>query len=233
MVGKRQMRCVIIDDEPLARVGLRNYIHKTDNLILCGEYRNPVEFEEFRGTSEIDLMFLDIQMPFQKGTDYLQVAVNPPLVIITSAHGEYALQGYELNIVDYLLKPFSYKRFQDAVTKAQTLAEARQLQDEGHIFVKDNRALTRLYIKNIKYVQAMENYVVFHTTGKKYIVKSTLQKTLESLKPHGFEQIHKSFIVNSGHILQIIGNEVEMSGVRISISRNFRKSLLERMHSKK
>jgi DNA-binding LytR/AlgR family response regulator len=226
MVG--QIRCLIIDDEPIARVGMRNYISKITSLELVGECPDVYEANRILGNQKIDLIFLDIELPYIKGIDYIRQMDTMPFVIITSAHSEYALDGFELNVTDYLLKPFSFKRFESAVLKVENLLVRTQRQQEDFILIRENRETIKLMANDLLYLQAMENFVMFITSERKHIVGITLQKAFDLVKQYRFVQVHKSFIVNLDRVDVASGTELKISDYIIPLSRNFKKDFDDR-----
>ena len=159
-----KIKCIITDDEPIARKGLRGYIEKVDFLTLTGECEDAVQLNTILKTQEIDLLFLDIEMPEMTGIELLSNLTNPPKVIIVSAYEQYALKGYEFNVVDYLLKPVSFDRFIKSVNKIYDLLQTEQKEKNDYIFVKSNKLLKKILFKDILYIESMENYVVIYRT---------------------------------------------------------------------
>lgn len=159
-----EIKCIITDDEPIARKGLRRHIGKIDFLTIVGECEDAIQLNNMLNSVQADLLFLDIEMPDMSGLDFLESAQNTPKVIITSAYERYALKGYEFDVVDYLLKPISFSRFLKSVNKAHALMESTSKSEEpAYIFVKTEKQLKRLYLKEIQFIEGMENYIVIHT----------------------------------------------------------------------
>lgn len=228
------MNCIIIDDEPMARSGLKEYIGEVDFLKLLGEFEHPLKAMDIIGEQSIDLIFLDIQMPKITGTDFLKSLQHPPLIIFTTAFPDYALQGYELNAVDYLLKPFSFDRFLKAVMKAKTLmSKTGQLENientDEYFFIKSDNAIVKIKLDEILFAEALQNYVAIHTTQKKYVSYLTFKAVLDKLLPHQFIQTHKSFIVSPTKVDSVSGNEIKIGSHIVPISRNFKDEVMEKL----
>ena len=169
-----KLNCIIIDDEPLARKGLREYIGDVDFLHLTGDFDNPLRATDAIINGKADLIFLDIQMPKITGMEFLKSLANPPLVIFTTAYPEYAVDGFDLNAVDYLLKPFSFERFWKAVVKARMLHDSGKapfvqpiIVEDDHFFIKTDNRLVKVSYPDILFVEALQNYIAVHTINKK------------------------------------------------------------------
>ena len=231
-----KIRCLIIDDEPLARKGLREYIADTDFLELVGEYDNPVNAAAAIGRDDIQLLFLDIQMPKITGLDFFKTLKNPPPVIFTTAYPQYALDSYEVNALDYLVKPISFDRFLKAVMKAKEYYEVREKNSmetagraEDHFFIKADNKLIRLKFDEILYAEALQNYVVIHTTDRKYITYLTFKAIEDYLPADRFVKTHKSYIVAAGRIDSIDGNDIRLGTHHVSISRNLKDEVMDKL----
>ena len=227
------MNCIIIDDEPMARNGLREYIGEVDFLKLLGEFEHPLKAMDLMGKQTIDLIFLDIQMPKITGTDFLKSLHQPPLIIFTTAFPDYALQGYELNAVDYLLKPFSFDRFLKAVMKAKTLqSKASMVEQENadeYFYIKSDNAIFKIRLDEILFVEALQNYIAIHTIQKKYVCYLTFKAVLDKLLPLQFIQTHKSFIVSPTKVDSVSGNEMKIGLHQVPISRNLKDEVMEKL----
>jgi len=218
-----KIKCIITDDEPIARKGIAGYIDKVDFLILVGECEDAIQLNTMLKTEQPDLIFLDIEMPHISGLDLLSSIQNPPKVIIVSAYEQYALKSYELDVVDYLLKPVSFDRFLKSVNKVHNLLEKKPDFDQNeYVFVKSDKQLKKIFLKNILFLESMENYVIIHTSETKEIVYTTLKNIGESLPNSFFLQTHRSYIVNINHIKSIDGNMLNIGNHKIPIARNFR-----------
>lgn len=229
------INCLIIDDEPLARKGLKEYISDVEFLELRGEFENPLKAMDTIVNEKIDLIFLDIQMPKITGLEFLKTLSSAPLVIFTTAFPQYAVDGFELNAVDYLLKPFSFERFWKAVLKVRTLHESGRapaapvVSDSEHIFVKTDNRLIKINYADILFVEALQNYVAIHTSGKKYIAYLTFKAVEESFPQQIFLKVHKSYLVALSKIDSIEGNEIIIGTHHIPISRTTREQVLQKI----
>ena len=218
-----KIKCIITDDEPIARKGLRSYIEKIDFITLTGECEDAIQLNTMLKTAQPDLLFLDIEMPHISGLELLSSIHNPPKVIIISAYEQYALKGYELDVVDYLLKPVSFERFLKAVNKVHDLLE-KEMKNTGekYVFVKSDKQLKKILLREILFIESMENYITIYTTSSKEIVYTTLKHMLDSLPGENFLQVHRSYIANIEHIKSIEGNLLNIGTHKIPVARNLR-----------
>ncbi|MBX2871982.1 MAG: LytTR family DNA-binding domain-containing protein [Saprospiraceae bacterium] len=232
------LNCVTIDDEPLAREGISNYIREIDFLRMVGSGNNPVELIQLLDQESIDLVFLDIQMPIMNGIDFLKMAQNPPMIIITTAYPSYALEGFQLDVLDYLLKPITFNRFFKAVNKAKNYAQLQLAsstessngsESEDYFFIKCENKYEKLFFADILYIQAMQNYVIIHTTKGKYITLLYLKNVEQYLEGQAFMRVHKSYIVAVPKIEAIDNNELLIQSHRIPISRNYKDRVLKQI----
>jgi DNA-binding LytR/AlgR family response regulator len=198
------IKCLITDDEVIAQQILEKYILQTDGLTLVAKCRNAMEAFAKLEQHQIDLMFLDIEMPLVNGVAFLKTLTNPPKVIFTTAYAEYALQGYELNVADYLLKPFSYDRFLQAVNKVKYATNAGEKDEakEGseHLVVKEKEGLLKIPFAEILYIEGSRDYMKIFTTTRQYLVHLTMKKLEEILPQARFIRTHKSYIVSLSKI---------------------------------
>lgn len=228
----QQINCLIIDDEPLARKGLREYIEDVDFLRLEAELESPLQAVQLLSEGKIQLIFLDIQMPRISGLDFFRSLRQAPPVIFTTAYPQYALEGFELNALDYLVKPISFERFLKAAWKAREYYEVRQSNsgpEQDFFFVKADNKLVRIPFDEVLFVEALQNYVAIHTVGKKIITYLTFRSIEEYLPPERFIRTHKSFIVSAARIEHIDGNEIRIGTHTIPISRNSKDEVMERL----
>ena len=227
------LNCIIIDDEPIARKGLREYIDDVEFIHLESEFDNPIKAMDTLTHHKIDLIFLDIQMPKITGLEFLKSLINPPLVIFTTAYPEYAVDGFELNAVDYLLKPFSFERFWKAVLRAKQIHESVKpvisTTGEDYFFIKSDSRLVKVYYKDILFVEALQNYVAIHTKEKKLITYLTFKSVEEHLPADLFLKIHKSYIISLSKVDSIEGNEVKVGTHSLPISRTSREEIMEKL----
>lgn len=226
------MNVILVDDEPLAQEIVETHISKFPNLNLVAKCNNAVEASQALQEKEVDLMFLDIQMPQISGIDFLKTLPNPPKVILTTAFSEYAMDGYDLNVVDYLLKPISFDRFAKAVNKAisqeQTEVELSHSKESAdYIFVKADKKLIKIHFNDIFYIEGLKDYVILHTPTGRVVTLQTM-KSLETKLPQDlFMRIHRSYIVNLANITIIEGNTVQIEKKIIPIGKNYKDSLLD------
>lgn len=223
--------CVITDDEPVARKGLQSYIEKVDFLTLTGVCEDAIQLNTLLKEQQPDLLFLDIEMPYLSGLDLLSALTNPPKVVITSAYERYALKGYELDVIDYLLKPISFERFLKAVNKVHALhqKEVAAREDDQFIFVKSDKLMKKIYLKEILFVEAVENYVCIYTTEGKTLVHSTLKNIAAFLPEEMFLQSHKSYMVHIARIDLVEGNRLHIAGYKVPVGRNVREAVMKRI----
>jgi len=222
-----KLKCIIIDDEPVARKVLQEYIEDIDFLELAGNAENPLKANTILNNEAIDLMFLDINMPKLSGIEFLRTSVNLPMVVMTTAYAEYAIDGFELDVIDYLVKPFSFERFLKACNKAKDYHELKtksaliKKEYSDYFFVKCDGRIEKIFYNELIYVEAMLNYVILHTESKKRIVYLTIKGIIDQLPPDIFLKVHKSFIVNMKKIKSIEGNEISVGNAKVTISQNF------------
>ena len=238
------LKCVIIDDEPLAQECIANYVDKVDFLELQGTGCNAVELTQLLTAHEVDLIFLDIQMPVMNGLDFLKMAQKRPMVVITTAYPSFAIEGFQLDVLDYMLKPVTFNRFFKAATKAkdyyQLVTKSVAATDitkgnaaEDYFFVKCDYKYERIYFADILYIQGLENYVTIYTRKGKYITLLYLKNVEENLDNQSFMRVHKSYIVSVAKIEAIENNEIIIQSSRIPIGRNYRDEVIDRVINKK
>ncbi|MEN0006582.1 MAG: LytTR family DNA-binding domain-containing protein [Bacteroidota bacterium] len=231
---------IIVDDEPLAQDVLETYVEKIPELNLVRKCNNALEANDALKNEDVDLMFLDIQMPQLTGIDFLKTLSRPPLVIFTTAYPNYAIEGFELNAIDYLLKPISLDRFMKAVNKAMdqlelqnrevTVASSEGQDSSKYIFVKADKKLIKVNYDDIIYIEGLKDYVIIRMDKNRIITLQTM-KSLEEKLPAGiFKRIHRSYIVNINRINAIVGNMVEVmekgQAKHLPIGKNYRDELL-------
>lgn len=230
-----KLNCIIVDDEPVARKVLEEYIEDVDFLQLAGKAENPAKAVVMLENNKVDLMFLDINMPKMNGIEFLRSSTALPLTIMTTAYTEYAIEGFELNVIDYLIKPFSYERFLKACTKAKEYNELKNKQTEkiskepgfNYFFVKCDGRIEKIMFDELIYVEAMKNYVVLHSEDRKLIVYITIKGIAEQLPDGIFLKIHKSTIININKIKSIEGNEINMGKAKVTISQNLHENVMK------
>lgn len=230
----KTLRCLVVDDEPIAREGMVDLINNTDFLTVAGTSASAMEAISFIRTNPVDLLFLDVNMPYLSGLDLLETIERPPLTILTTAYSEYALEGFRLQVVDYLLKPITFKRFYQATLKAQQLFQARETtQNEGRenqspfLYVKQNDGFQKIAWNDILYVESMENYVKIFSKNKQLIAHQTMVSLEGMLPKEAFFRIHKSFLVNIYHIDSINGGRIFVCNHELPLSRHRKEELLQ------
>ncbi len=223
-----KINCVVIDDEPLARKGLINFINEVSFLSLKAEFANPLDALNCLKEEQIDLIFLDIQMPKMNGIAFLKTLPNPPLTIITTAFPNHAIEGFELNVMDYLIKPIPFERFLKAVNKAKDYFElkAQAKQQVDYFFIKCENRFEKILYDDLLYVEALQNYVVLHTVHKRLVSYLTFKSVEEYLPSNQFLKVQKSFIVALAKIDSIEGNEIKIGRQAIAISRSNKDEIL-------
>jgi two-component system, LytTR family, response regulator len=230
------MNCVIIDDEPLAREGLSNYVGEIDFLHLTGTCENPIELTKMLDEHPVDLIFLDIQMPKMNGLDFLKAITKPPIVIITTAFPSYALEGFQLDVLDYLLKPITFDRFFKSVNKAKdyynlvnksVVSSAEK--GEDYFFIKCGSKFEKIHFADILFAEGMQNYVTIYTRKGKYLTLLNLKSLERNLSNKSFIRIHKSYVVSVDKIEGMEGNEIFIQSHRIPVGRNFRDEVLQQV----
>ena len=231
-----KLKCIIVDDEPLAQEVLERYLENIRELELVTKCNNALEAFEVLNHENIDLMFLDISMPVISGIDFLRSLRKSPAVIITTAHPDFALQGYELDVVDYLVKPVSLERFMKAVNKAldrvKQHAPSERSNKADFMFVKSDQKLIRINFSDISYIEGMKDYVKIFTKEKMIITLHTMKFFESSLPSDGFIRVHKSYIVNASAIKSIAGNELELQQARIPIGSSYKDQLMRSIQTK-
>ena len=222
-----KIKCIIVEDEPLATKILLDYISQVPFLELQGAFKDAVLATDFLRNNNTDLIFLDIHLPKLKGMAFLKTLTNPPAVIVTTAYHQYAVEGFNLNVTDYLLKPFEFERFLVAVTKVKTLQNEKRKTDTGEekkdfIFLNVQKKKVKILFSEILYIESQREYIKIVTTKKEYISKMSTHE-IESLLPANlFKRIHRSFIVSVTKIESYTAEMVEMNGISIPIGRGYR-----------
>lgn len=229
------MRCIIVEDQPPAQRILQKFIEDVGNLELVGVFSDGLKAMEFLRAEPVELLFLDIHLPKISGIEFLKSLHNPPYVIFTTAYSEYALEGYELNVVDYLLKPFSFQRFVQAINKVPKNRQVGSQQADknaqtnlGELYVKSGHEFLKVAIEEIISINSDSDYTEIHLEDKKILSSESLRHWLDVLDGKRFLQLHKSYIVNSSKIDRISGNLVYMNnGSRIPIGRAYKEQFMK------
>jgi DNA-binding LytR/AlgR family response regulator len=232
-----KLNCVIIEDEPLARNLMVEYVKKVPSLNLIEAFSNPLTAMETLRSAAIDILFLDVQMPEITGISLLKILKKRPLVVLTTAYSQYALEGYELDVADYLLKPITFERFLKSVEKITQRLESSPLVQQPSveqpyaltpfIFVKDGTKLVKVKLDEILYIEGLKDYVTIHTVHQKIVTLQRLKTLEEQLPANKFIRIHNSFIVSLDSIEVIQKNEVQIKGTSLPIGDTYRKSFKE------
>lgn len=224
MIG---IKCLIIDDEPLAINIIKNYLEKIDDIELVKTFNNAIEALNFLKEHEVDLIFLDINMPLLDGLNFIKSLEKKPLIVITSAHEEYAIKTYELDVLDYLVKPISFPRFMQALNKVYRNMNAIHSLSNSHfdrpfIFVKiEQKKLKKIFLDEILVVESLKDYLKINTLTNRYIIHQTLTSFTEQLPSDAFIRIHRSYTIAIDKVETIEGNSVEIAGIRYTIGRTY------------
>ncbi|WP_372751008.1 LytR/AlgR family response regulator transcription factor [Labilibaculum sp.] len=233
-----KINCIIVDDEIHARKVLEKYIQDLPHINLVKSCKNALEAMEVLGSHSIDAMFLDINMPKLSGLNFLENLKNPPIVVITTAYREYAVDAYDLDVIDYLHKPIPFPRFIKAISKIE---EKLQITDktpaalpgeenkttENFIFIKSDKKTIKLNFEDIKYIEGLGDYIKMHTETKTLVSKLTVKKMEELLPQDQFIRVHRSFIISLKRIDSIEGNQVEIDNQKIPIGQMYRQSFMD------
>ena len=230
------IKCVIVDDEPLARRVIKKYLLKIPSLKLVKECSNAIEATSVLHENKIDLIFLDVKMPELSGLEFLKILSDPPLVILTTAFSEYALEGYEYSVVDYLLKPIAFNRFLKSVNKAiERIGEKKSiqtdddLQEKKYIFLRSDKAEHKINLSDIIYVEGYGNFVKIYFSDKMLLVPETMTAIQDMLPSNKFARVHKSFIVSFEKIDKLEGNTLKIKDKRIPIGKYYKKQFEEQL----
>lgn len=234
------MKCIIVDDEPLARKGMLLNVKEVSTLELVGTFENAADANDYLQNNEVDLMFLDIEMPEITGLEFLKTLVNQPLVILTTAYPQYALESYELDVIDYLVKPIRIERFIKAVNKAEEFHKLKSTTKmvfesvgEDYVFVKSERKYVKIFFKDIRYIEGLKDYVIIHTDGRKIMTAMNV-KTIDNQLPNEiFVRINKSYIVNVNAINEIDNDFVIIDKSEIPIGRTYKDDFINNFVNKR
>jgi len=233
-------RCLIVDDEPLARELIRAHVEKLENFEIVDQCGDAMKALNVLREKQVDLIFMDIQMPQITGIDFLKTLKHPPKVIITTAYREYALEGFELDVVDYLLKPITFERFLKSVNKYYQITQdevqvitnsaADRITDESFIYIRENKKVVKIHLSEIRYIEGLSEYVQIFTEKRKIITKTSMVQMEEKLPSDSFLRIHKSFIVSIGKIEAFTANTIEIQGKELPIGRSFKNGVLSALN---
>lgn len=225
----KRIKCIVVDDEPLAVSLLGSYVEKIPFFELVFSTENPIEALEYIQKNDADLIFLDIQMPELSGINFMKIVGDKLKYILTTAYSEYALEGYEHNVIDYLLKPISFDRFQKSALKAQERFPTNETSANSYFFVKSSGQQHKINFDEILYIESIKDYVNIKTDNQEYIVLDTL-KSLENQLPENFARVHKSFILNLDKIEKIdVRNVFLNSGKEIPIGETYKSEFFQKL----
>ena len=233
------MKCIIVDDEPLAIEIMESYVSKVEQLKLAGTFRNAVTAFTYLQQNTVDLIFLDIQMPRLSGIDFLKTLKNPPKVIFTTAFRDYALEGFELEVADYLLKPIPFDRFLKAVAKvlhqpaANHTPSPKPETTDNYVYFKVDKKMVRTRMADILFIESIKDYVKVRTGEKEIVTQQKISYLEESLPKEQFLRIHRSFIINREKIDAYSATDVEIGKHHVPIGRNYKNDVMKVLGSKK
>ena len=226
------IKCIIIEDERLAQDVIKSHLHKSGRFELAGVYRNAPEAREAIEREEIDLLFLDIQLPGMTGLNFLRSLPNQPLVVFTTSYPEYALESYEFNVIDYLLKPISYERFSKTIDKIidgkifKTVGGELKPNTREHLFIRSNNKFHRISYSEIIYIEGMKDYLKIHTPEHVIITHQTMVEMENILPAAEFIRIHKSYIVSIARIRAVFGKSVDMGKALLPIGLHYKEGIM-------
>ena len=227
-------KCIIVDDEPLARELITSHLVNFENFELVESFENALKAYTFLETNTVDLIFLDIEMPLLKGNDFVKKLKNPPKVIFTTAHREYAIEGYELNVIDYLLKPITFDRFFVSIEKfkqLQTPQKEIKTINDNHVFVTSGSKNIKIVFDEILYIESLKDYITIHLeSGKSHHIKQNIS-VFEKVLDYTFVRIHRSYIIQTKKLTAYSKNEVEINFVEIPIGNSYKENWLNHLES--
>jgi DNA-binding LytR/AlgR family response regulator len=226
-----KLKCIIIDDEPIARKVLQEFIEEIDYLALVGQAENPLKAMALINSNEIDIIFLNINMPKINGIEFFKNSKLKANVIMTTAYADYAVEAFGLEVLDYLVKPIAFDRFLKACNRAKERGKLIEMSppmqpETDHFFIKCNNQIEKVFYNDLIYAEAMLNYVMLYTSAKKMMVYITIKSLEVQLPATLFMKVHKSFIVNIGKVKSIEGNILDIGNEKITISQNLREKVI-------
>lgn len=226
-------RALIVDDEELARQLIASYLKRIQTIEVVGSCKNAVEALTILNRQPVDLLFLDIQMPGITGVEMIRTLVDPPAIILTTAYSEYALEGFELDVTDYLLKPFSFERFSRAINKAMVRLNNRnqpsptiQAESSNHLMVRADHKIHRIPYESILYIKSMQEYVAYYLTSGRIVALGSLKQLEGLLPPHQFLRVHKSYIIAINNVKSLEGNLLHLEDQKIPVGASYRENVL-------
>jgi len=229
------VKCIIVEDEILAQQVIQSHLKKIDSFELVGVCSNIPEAKEILNKEQVDVIFLDIQLPGMTGLNFLRSLAVSPLVVITTAYSEYALESYEFNVIDYLLKPVSFERFSKAIDKivtTQNMERSNQHAGGDHIFIKSNGKFFRVNYEDIRYVESMKDYLKIHTDDHTFITHQTMNDIEKILPSKQFLRVHKSYMIAISCIKSIYGNSIETKKTIIPIGVSYKEKVMNLIQRK-
>ncbi len=236
MTKNLTLSCLVVDDEPVARKGIAGYVEQTPFLKLAGTCKGALEANDFLRNNPIDLLFLDIQMPGLTGTDFMRSLENPPAVIFTTAYREYAIEGFELNALDYLVKPISFQRFLKSANKAlshfemhRRPASPTEEKELDHFFIKSDGQYIKIMLDDVLYFESEKDYVFIYTKKKRYLNLISLKQLEKELPSDRFIRVHRSFIVAIEKVELMEGHKLIIQGKEIPVSRSSQEMIYNRL----
>ena len=230
-----KLNCLIIDDEPIARKGLEEHVQEIEFLHFVASCENALKAATYINEQRVDLIYLDIHMPKITGIDFLKSLKNPPLTILTTAYSTYALEGYTLDVIDYLVKPITFERFLKASQKAMEFfqlkanAASQSSRPPDYFFVRCDRKFEKVFFRDVSYVEGLQNYAVIHLPDRKLITYITLTSLENQLPKEEFLKVHKSFLISVAHIKAIEADEIIIGDARIPISRTLKDQVVSQI----
>lgn len=228
-MNSKKIRCLVVDDEKLARTLLKGYIEQMPQLELAASCKDAPEAVVALERTAIDLIFLDIQMPGLTGIEFLNALKQKPLTVLTTAYEEYALEGYQLDVVDYLLKPFRFERFAQSVSKAERrlISERVALTDKPFLLVKASHTVHKVFLEDILFIQGMKEYVSYQFTEKRIISLQAMKQLEKELASDQFMRIHKSYIVSIGKVTAVSGAHVYIGRHKLPIGGSYKEAVVK------
>lgn len=224
--ASKKYNCIIVEDEPIAAEILESFISRDPELHLVGKCADAVYASSLLTIHNVDLMFLDLHLPVVKGFDFLKKIKNPPFVIVTTAYHQYAVEGYELDITDYLMKPIPYDRFQTAIGKFKHLMEAEdallEIAERDYIFINSGKKQVKIVLQDIFYIESLREYINIHTKTESFTFKMPISRIEESLNPNMFVRIHKSYIISKSKIDMKSANIIQVNGKKLPVGRTYK-----------
>lgn len=227
-----KIKVLVIDDEPLAQEVIKTYLNDLNNIEVISYCSDALEAMQIMKEQTVDLIFLDINMPKLSGIEWIKTLQNPPLIVLTTAYTQYAMEGYELNVLDYLAKPFSLSRFLKSVQKAEEQLKSKrsgQIEAKETFFIKSNKKTYQLKFDEIIYIEGLGDYIKIYTDKSHFVTNTSMKKMEEELPSATFFRVHKSFIVNLKKITSIEGNMIDVGLNRITIGNNFRQEFFDKI----